>query len=61
VGKSSVAANLSVALSRKGLKTGLLDIDLHGPSIPTLLGMEGLYPALNNGRWRRSPSATHSR
>ena len=41
VGKSSVAANLSLALSRKGLKTGLLDVDLHGPSIPTLLGMEG--------------------
>jgi Mrp family chromosome partitioning ATPase len=41
VGKSSVAANLSVALSRKGLKTGLLDTDLHGPSIPTLLGLRG--------------------
>lgn len=41
VGKSSVAANLSVALSRKGLKTGLLDTDLHGPSIPTLLGLSG--------------------
>jgi Mrp family chromosome partitioning ATPase len=40
VGKSSVAANLSVALSRKGLKTGLLDTDLHGPSIPTLLGLK---------------------
>ncbi len=41
VGKSSVAANLSVALSRKGLKIGLLDTDLHGPSIPTLLGLRG--------------------
>jgi len=41
VGKSSVAANLSVAISRKGLKTGLLDTDLHGPSIPTLLGLKG--------------------
>lgn len=50
VGKSSVAANLSVALARKGLKTGLLDTDLHGPSIPTLLGIEGRYPAQNNGR-----------
>jgi len=50
VGKSSVAANLSVALSRKGLKTGLLDTDLHGPSIPILLGMEGRFPAQNNGR-----------
>lgn len=41
VGKSSVAANLSVALSRRGLKVGLLDTDLHGPSIPTLLGLKG--------------------
>ena len=50
VGKSSVAANLAVALSRKGLKTGLLDTDLHGPSIPTLLGLESQFPAQNNGR-----------
>lgn len=41
VGKSSVAANLAVALSLQGFKTGLLDVDLHGPSIPTLLGIEG--------------------
>jgi len=50
VGKSSVAANLAVSLSRKGLKTGLLDTDLHGPSIPTLLGMEGKLPDQNDGR-----------
>lgn len=50
VGKSSVAANLAVALSRKGLKTGLLDTDLHGPSIPTLLGLEGRLPVQKNGR-----------
>ena len=41
VGKSTVAANLAAALARRGLKTGLLDIDLHGPSIPKLLGLEG--------------------
>jgi len=40
VGKSSVAANLAVALSLQGKKTGLLDVDLHGPSIPTLLGID---------------------
>ncbi|GFE60688.1 Mrp/NBP35 family ATP-binding protein [Geobacter sp. AOG2] len=40
VGKSSVATNLAVALSLQGQKTGLLDVDLHGPSIPTLLGIE---------------------
>lgn len=50
VGKSSVAANLSVAISRKGLKTGLLDTDLHGPSIPTLLGMEGRAPIMQDER-----------
>ncbi|MFP4057781.1 MAG: iron-sulfur cluster carrier protein MrpORP [Candidatus Brocadiia bacterium] len=41
VGKSTVAANLAVALARRGRRTGLLDIDLHGPSIPKLLGLEG--------------------
>ncbi len=41
VGKSTVAANLAAALAARGLRTGLLDIDLHGPSIPKLLGLEG--------------------
>ncbi|MFI5341723.1 MAG: P-loop NTPase [Candidatus Methylomirabilales bacterium] len=41
VGKSTVAANLAVFLSAVGRRTGLLDIDLHGPSIPKLLGLEG--------------------
>ena len=41
VGKSTVAANLAVALSMAGKKVGLLDVDLHGPSIPTILGLDG--------------------
>ncbi|MFH1932476.1 MAG: iron-sulfur cluster carrier protein MrpORP [Pseudomonadota bacterium] len=41
VGKSSVAAYLSVALAKKGFKVGLMDVDLHGPSIPRLLGLKG--------------------
>jgi ATP-binding protein involved in chromosome partitioning len=41
VGKSTVAANLAVALALRGLRTGLLDIDIHGPSIPKLLHLEG--------------------
>ena len=38
VGKSTIAANLAVALAAKGKRTGLLDADIYGPSVPTLLG-----------------------
>jgi len=41
VGKSTVAAYLSVMLARKGFRVGLMDVDLHGPSIPRLLGLKG--------------------
>jgi Mrp family chromosome partitioning ATPase len=41
VGKSTVAANLALSLSRAGKRVGLLDIDVHGPSIPGLMGLEG--------------------
>lgn len=40
VGKSTVAGNLALALSLKGFSTGLLDIDIHGPSVPKLFGLE---------------------
>ncbi len=39
VGKSTVAANLALGLARLGLKTGLLDADIYGPSVPRLLGI----------------------
>jgi ATP-binding protein involved in chromosome partitioning len=40
VGKSTVAVNLAVGLALRGKKTGLLDSDLHGPSVPKMLGLE---------------------
>lgn len=42
VGKSSVAVYLALALAQKGLQVGLMDIDLHGPSIPKMLGLHGV-------------------
>lgn len=40
VGKSTVATNLAMSLANKGYKTGIADIDIHGPNIPKMLGIE---------------------
>ncbi len=40
VGKSTVAVNLAVGLAARGYQVGLLDIDMHGPSVPKMLGLE---------------------
>ncbi len=44
VGKSTVTANLATALAKKGHKVGVLDSDIHGPSIPKILGIQGKSP-----------------
>jgi len=51
VGKSTVAANVAVALAKAGARTGLLDADIYGPNIPTMMGVERLpIPPDNSGR-----------
>ncbi len=48
VGKSSVSANLAASLSKKGYKTGLMDVDVHGPSIAQMLGLTELLDMSDN-------------
>ncbi|MCQ2379500.1 MAG: Mrp/NBP35 family ATP-binding protein [Victivallaceae bacterium] len=50
VGKSTVAANLAVAMAMDGLKVGLLDVDIHGPSIPRMLGADDARPTGDGDR-----------
>ncbi|MBN1561580.1 P-loop NTPase [candidate division KSB1 bacterium] len=50
VGKSTVSANLAVALALGGKRVGLLDVDFHGPSIPKLMGMAGRRPDMRDDK-----------
>ncbi len=42
VGKTSSSVNLSIALANQGYKVGIMDVDLHGPDVPRMLGLQGL-------------------
>jgi len=55
VGKTSVSVNLAIALAAKGYNVGIMDVDLHGPDVPRMLGLKGMLE-LNENR-KLSPMA----
>jgi ATP-binding protein involved in chromosome partitioning len=61
VGKSTVAANLAVALKMHGAATGLLDADIYGPSVPIIMGVRGEPSKVEvNGGYKIAPVIAHS-
>ncbi len=61
VGKSTVASNLAITFAKAGKKTGIIDADIFGPSIPKMMGAEGLKPGVKkvNGKDMLVPIERH--
>ncbi len=55
VGKSTVAANLALALAAQGARVGLLDADIYGPSMPRMMGLQGQRPTTTDGKSLEPP------
>lgn len=53
VGKTSVSVNLALALAKKGFHVGIMDVDLHGPDVPRMLGLKGMLEV--NGARKLEP------
>lgn len=47
VGKTTVATNLAVSFTKRGKSAGILDVDIYGPNVPKLLGLEGQHPTVD--------------
>ena len=50
VGKTSTSVNLSLALAKKGFDVGIMDVDLHGPEVPRMLGLTGMLDLNKNNK-----------
>ncbi|TES89887.1 MAG: ATP-binding protein [Desulfobacteraceae bacterium] len=50
VGKTSVSVNLAMALAKKGFRVGIMDVDLHGPDVPRMLGLKGMLDLSKNNK-----------
>jgi Mrp family chromosome partitioning ATPase len=50
VGKTSTSVNLALALANKGFKVGIMDVDLHGPDVPRMLGLKGMLGLSKNNK-----------
>ena len=60
VGKSTVTANLAIALAQTGARVGIMDADVYGPTIPTLLGVDDLPKPTAEGIVPAAPASDRS-